>query len=248
MKCIECGRNMRKTARRKELAEMDDGASDGQISDYLAAELSGNAGSWSLAIIEYFCANCDSFFQIVNDELPNYYPLINAWHEKAGSGDCFANFVFEYLSFIAHIRNNLFFDSPSDRSAIQRLKRDERIKLGYLGVLEKNRRTRDAWTEIIEELANNPLHNSSEDLDNPEIEKWWNNSDFRPDKKNSGQEGKVLSLDDWQNMVEFWYSIRNNLFHGGKNPNIKRDVFLVSSALNTLRPLMDFELSTKFPA
>jgi len=43
-------------------------------------------------------------------------------------------------------------------------------------------------------------------------------------------------------MVEYWYSVRNNLFHGGKTPNIGRDAFLVEHAFLTLRALVENEL------
>jgi hypothetical protein len=52
----------------------------------------------------------------------------------------------------------------------------------------------------------------------------------------------MRSADDWVNTVEVWYSIRNNLFHGGKNPNIERDHFLVEHAYKMLKPFMDMEL------
>lgn len=64
-----------------------------------------------------------------------------------------------------------------------------------------------------------------------------------PNREDERPKGRVLSLDDWPNMVEFWYSVRNNLFHGGKEPNIERDVFLVEHAHFTLRQLMDREVA-----
>jgi hypothetical protein len=53
----------------------------------------------------------------------------------------------------------------------------------------------------------------------------------------------VRSLSDWGNMVEFWYSVRNNLFHGTKDPNIKRDCFLVEHAYRTLAIFMNDEIA-----
>jgi hypothetical protein len=43
-------------------------------------------------------------------------------------------------------------------------------------------------------------------------------------------------------MIEFWYGVRNNLFHGGKNPDVKRDYFLVEHAFKTLSKFMDFKV------
>jgi len=234
---------MRKIDRRDEMADLDEDATDGQIADYFAAEMSGDNGAWNLGIVEYLCSKCNLVVQVVNDQLPNYYPLIRAWHDKAVEGDCFTRFVFQNLSFIAHIKNKLFYDETSDRAAIQRLKKDNRIKQNYLAMVNQNQELSQAWIEIIEELRDKPLHNNSSDPDYPEINKWWNNIESHPNEEDQQPKGRVLSVDDWQNMVEFWYSVRNNLFHGGKNPNIKRDVFLVEGAFKTLRPLVDRELS-----
>ncbi len=102
---------------------------------------------------------------------------------------------------------------------------------------------KDTWTEIISELKSKPLHNSSHDMDDQQIDKWWNSSGDQPNQENSIQKGEVLSLNDWGNMVEFWYSVRNNLFHGGKNPDVQRDLFLVKNAYLTLRQFMTAEVS-----
>ena len=241
MKCRNCGRQMRKIDRRNEMADLDENATDGQMADYLATELSGDNGGWNLGIVEYRCSNCGFEDQVVNDQLQSYDPLIMAWHKKAASGDCFSQFVFQYLSFIAHIKNKLYYEEISDRSAIQKLKQDDRIKNNYLSMIQQDEELRQAWNEIVEELDSQPLHNSSTDPDHPEIDKWWNSDGKKQNTDDNASNGKVLSLDDWGNMVEFWYGVRNNLFHGGKNPSIGRDVFLVAHAFRTLRPLMESE-------
>lgn len=242
MKCSKCQNSMHKVDRRHEMTELDD-ATDGQMADFFAAALSGDNGAWSLGIVEYFCSTCKLYSQVVNDELPSYYPLIEAWHEKATEGDTFSRFVFQYLAFIAHIKNNLYFDARNDRNAIQRLKRDSRIRREYLEVVKTNDALDQFWSEVKMELEKRPLHNSSLDPDYPEIDKWWNNLEDRRISDSDLTLGKVLSLEDWPNMVEFWYSVRNNLFHGGKNPNTGRDAFLVEHAFQTLRPLMKIELT-----
>ena len=244
MKCNKCERPMRKIDRRDEMAELNDGATGGQMADYFAAEESGDWGAWNEGIIEYHCKDCDLYLQLVLDELPNYRPLIEAWHDKAAEGDTFSRFVFQYLAFIAHIKNELYFDAPSDRMAIQRLKRDSKIKHAYLHIVKNNDDLRRYWNEIIKELHAKPLHNSSRDPDYPEIDKWWNNTEDRPSEKHESPKGMVHSLEDWSNMVEYWYSIRNNLFHGGKNPNIDRDALLVERAFLTLRALVHNEFIT----
>lgn len=230
---------MRKIDRRDEMAELNEDATDGQMADYFAAELSGDHGAWNLGIVEYYCPKCKLSLQVVNDALPNYYPLIEAWHDKAAEGDTFSRFVFQYLAFIAHVKNNLFYNAQSDRFAIQRLKRDQGIGGEYIKRVINDGDLQQSWNEVITELVNKPLHNSSTDPDYPEVDKWWNSFDDQPNKDSGLPEGRVHSLDDWPNMVEYWYSVRNNLFHGGKNPNIGRDAFLVEHAFVTLRALVD---------
>jgi hypothetical protein len=245
MKCNKCHRMMRKIDRRDELADLDDDATDGQMADYFAAELSGDYGAWNLGIVEYECTKCNLIVQIVDDELPSYNPLIDAWHDKAAEGDTFSRFVFQYLAFIAHVKNHLFYDAPNDRLAIQRLKRSNRIGNDYVKRVLNDEDLYQSWNEVITELGKKPLHNSSTDPDYPEIDKWWNSSEDRPNNDSDLPEGRVHSVEDWPNMVEYWYSVRNNLFHGGKNPNTGRDAFLVENAFQTLRRLMDMELNRR---
>lgn len=233
---------MRKIGRRDELAELDEDATDGQFADYVGAELSGEYGSWNIGIVEYECPKCNTVVQMLSDNLQNYDSLIISWHEKSSEGDCFSQFVFQYLSFIAHLKNNLFYKESSDRRAIQRLKQDKRIEIDYLKSIKDDQELHKAWQAVIDELKENPLLNSSVDLDSPEISIWWNSSDIEPDKNSDKPKGMVHSLNDWGNMVEFWYSVRNNLFHGGKEPSVRRDIFLVNNAFVTLRPLMDNEI------
>jgi hypothetical protein len=242
MKCSKCQNPMHKVDRRDEMAELDDDATDGQMADYFATELSGDSGAWNLGIVESRCPKCNLYSQIVNDELPSYYPLIEGWHEKSSEGDTFSRFLFQYLAFIAHIKNNLFFDARSDRHAIQRLKIEGGIAQSYLETIIGDDALTQFWNEVITELDKKPLHNSSADADYPTIDKWWNSTEDQPNMDSDLPEGRVLSLKDWPNMVEYWYSVRDNLFHGGKNPNAGRDAFLVEHAFQTLRPLVELEL------
>jgi len=93
----------------------------------------------------------------------------------------------------------------------------------YLEVVSSNDRLAQFWNAVIRELQKKPLHNNSVDPDYPIIDKLWNSTEGKPNGDSSLSEECVLSLEDWPNMVEYWYSVRNNLFHGGKNPNVGRD-------------------------
>ncbi len=243
MRCTSCGSILRKTDRREELADLEEDATDGQQADYLAAELSGDHGAWNIAIVEYHCPKCNRWIQVQQEVLPDYKELILGWHQKATEeDDYFSRFVFEYLAFIAHVKNNLFFEETSDRNVIQSLKRDPIRQGRYAQRVRSDKHLLGVVQHLVGELKESPLRNSSLDLDNPEIDRWWNSSGLRPNADETSLKGLIRSVDDWENLVEFWYSVRNNLFHGGKNPNVKRDCFLVEHAYETLKVFMDVEL------
>lgn len=226
------------------MAELEEDATDGQQADYFAAELSGDHGAWNLGIVEYLCPNCGLRYQLQHDDLPNYTGLIFGWHKKAREeDDYFSRFVFEYLAFIAHLKNNLFIEETRDRRVIQALKRDQVRRTRYLNYVNNDEQLRCVLQRLMDELKVNPLHNSSLDLDYPEIDIWWNCSDLQPVPGKTSRRGVIRSVDDWENIVEFWYGVRNNLFHGGKSPSIKRDQFLVEHAYETLKVFMEAELS-----
>jgi len=200
-------------------------------------------GAWGMGVVEYQCKGCGAAIDVISDDLPSYDVLIIGWHKKAvGSEDYFSKYVFEYLAFIAYIKSYVALDVNSDRRAIQKLKRDRALEGKYLGRIKEDDVLLKHWAALIDELKRQPLHNSSRDYDYPEIDEWWNTTGDRIDKKSKLRKGVIHSLSDWQNMVEFWYGTRNNLFHGGKDPNIKRDMFLVEHAFKTLNAFMTIVL------
>jgi len=244
MKCNECGKNMLKVDRRLEMAELDENATEGQIADYFAAELSGDMGAWRMGIVEYKCGECGTTLEMIDDSLENYNALIIGWHNKAKRGDYFSKYIFEYLAFTAYLKSRVDLDSSTDRATIQKLKRDERLKKEYLDRIKNDTEfdLQGTWIALIEELERQPLHNSSRDYDYPEIDGWWNTSGGRIEESKI-EEGVIHSLNDWENMIEFWYGVRNNLFHGGKDPNLKRDLFLVEHAFKTLNAFMKIRIT-----
>lgn len=238
MKCDKCGKAMVKMDRRMEMAELDEDATEGQIADYFAAEESGDMGAWGMGVVEYWCKGCEVAIEAISDDLANYDDLIMGWHRKALGGDYFSRYVFEYLAFTAYLRSRVALDTNSDRGAIQKLKRDRALKGKFLDRIKEDDVLQRNWAAVIDELKQQPLHNSSRDYDYPEIDAWWNTTGDRIDNNSKRRKGVIHSLNDWQNMVEFWYATRNNLFHGGKDPNIKRDLFLVKHAYKTLSVFM----------
>lgn len=182
----------------------------------------------------------------------DYDSLIRNWHTRAGEEDYFSKFVFEYLAFIAYVKTRLYFSRDSsrtvtDRNAIQQLKRDEEIEQKYLECIQYDKELKNAWQKIENELNCAPLGKVSR-LEVEEI-KWWNCSHDNLNEKTLDEEKKISgvlhSLDDWENMIEFWYSIRNNLFHGGKDPEKERDQLLVEFGYKTLRELVTILLNKK---
>ena len=79
MRCDSCNKQLIKVDRRTELAELEEDATDGQMADYFATELSGDYGAWGIGIVEYYCPSCDRVFQFITDELKSYDPLIVSW-------------------------------------------------------------------------------------------------------------------------------------------------------------------------
>jgi hypothetical protein len=131
----------------------------------------------------------------------------------------------------------------SDRRAIQRLKQNRKFEVQYRSLVKRNKDLTETWNNLIKELKRTPLFNSSRDIDNPELDSWWNSNGEEKMENPSLQKGMVHSLEDWPNMVEFWYAVRNNLFHGGKNPDVHRDHFIVEHAYKTLSEFMSLEIS-----
>jgi hypothetical protein len=177
----------------------------------------------------------------------NYDQLINNWHSKASDEDYFSKFVFEYLAFVAYLTKKAFRDVRNDRAAIQRLKQDNAIRNQYLEKIESEPELKNAWETISIELKSYRLGDASRSGDEVEEIKWWNcsHADLQEKTKEEHDQamGVIHSLIDWENMVEFWYAIRNNLFHGGKNPEDERDQLLVQNGYKTLRPLVEMLLS-----
>ena len=238
---------MLKLNRYVDLDELNGTESDGQTSDYWAALESGDTSEWDYGVIDYECTQCGAKISEMNDSVKTYDGLIQMWHEKARRGDFFSRYVFEYIAFNAYLKSRVVLEVVTDRKAIQRLKQNEKYRVEYLEKIKSSKELTLIWKELIVELERESLHNSSRDIDNPELDKYWNYSEDKltPEgiaKKPNLKEGVVHSLEDWPNMVEFWYSTRNNLFHGGKNPNVDRDIFLVEHAFKTLSSFMKMQV------
>ena len=176
-----------------------------------------------------------------------YKDLIRNWHHKASDEDYFSKFVFEYLAFIAHLKTQKYSSRDKDRQSIQKLKRESELKSKYLKRISESSEMIENWQKIKREFDHSRLGNASKDLNEVEEIEWLNCSHDNLNQKTEEEKGRlkgvIHSLEDWENMVEFWYSIRNNLFHGAKNPENERDQFAVKYGYLTLKELMEIMLN-----
>ncbi len=162
-----------------------------------------------------------------------YKKLIRNWHEKATTEDFFSKFTFEYLAFIAILKKYKEPESREDRQAIQKLKRNKDLKVKYLEKISQN----TDLAKLIKYLEKNPL-------DDEEELKWWNCSEINlisceKAQSSTTKKGVIKDNQDWPNIIEFIYTVRNNLFHGDKDPEDDRDKFLVKYAYKLLNPLVE---------
>ncbi len=147
-----------------------------------------------------------------------YYDLIIQWFKRSEQEkDYFTKFIFLYISFIAFISQR--YGEMSDRNKINSLKAELEAKYFYIRLIEKDNKLKDILVKLIAELNKQPIVNSTNRSD-----KYWN--------------GRLTSEENWNGLVEFWYRVRNNLFHGHKAPEFKRDQRLVRFAYKTLFPFM----------
>ena len=172
--------------------------------------------------------------------------LIRNWHIKAGGEDYFSKFTFEYLAFIAYIKNNKYPEINRDRSVIQKLKQCSILRDEYFQLVQTKQELRKSWEQIKNEFDREPFHDvASTNINLPEYAYWncsHDNYSQKTEEDLAKPNGVIHSLDDWENMIEFWYCVRNNLFHGAKDPEHKRDQFAVEYAYKTLRELVDLFL------
>ena len=141
---------------------------------------------------------------------------IKSWRNVANDyEDYFIKFALEYFVFNALLRITYFpnRDGVKDRGLINRLKQDSECKNYIL----KN--TKKWINEFKKELDRKPLKNLTR-IENLRLE----------------------SLEDWDNLVEGVYWIRNNLFHGYKSPGDERDQHLVKIGYHLLSRFNDYML------
>lgn len=153
----------------------------------------------------------------------SYNDLIIQWFERSKSErDIFTQFIFLYISFTAFLtRRN---PERNDRWIIDNLKEDEGARSLYMTLIRYNPELRATIQRLISELIEQPIKNDTRK----------NDPNWRGDI-----DGVIRGEKDWENLVEYWYRVRNNLFHGRKAPEFRRDIVLVTYAYQTLAPLLE---------
>ncbi len=179
--------------------------------------------------------------------------LIKNWHLKAKE-DYFSRYIFEYLAFEAFLKKYKYSEeeiestsgNTKERSYIQKIKNEHGYLEKWVLLVLKNEELGKIVRELILFLENEPLA--------PDVN-WWSCLSFNYNEcSDNGSKGKILNENDFVNIVEFWYEVRNNLFHAGKNPNNQRDEKLVIYAYTTLAIffenvlLPEMEEKTIYPA
>lgn len=148
-----------------------------------------------------------------------YYELINEWFRRSEKEkDYFTKFIFLFISFIAFISQRyegIEFDSKKRDT----LKLEKEASDFYTKKVNSDKKLKEMMTNLVDYLDKDPIKNRTR-----ANEKW---------------DGKLDDIYDWPNLVEFWFMIRNNLFHGHKGPGFVRDQKLVAYAFETLYPLME---------
>lgn len=141
-------------------------------------------------------------------ELVDHWSQIELLHKKASEGDFLSRFNYEYLSFIAHLNNNLYLESKTDVESIHKLKNDKTLRAEYMAQISYHRLLKKVWNSIIEESQS------------------------------------VQNLEDWENMIDFWYKTRKKLCYGENVFKRKEDQSMVEQAYYTLSFFMDDQIKS----
>lgn len=147
-----------------------------------------------------------------------YNELINEWfYRSEKEKDYFTKFIFLFISFIAFLsRRYEMIEHDCRKKNDLKLRND--VKNYYIDQINKDHSLKKSITDLVVYLDKEPIRNITRNSD-----PW---------------DGKLTNIYDWENLVEYWFMVRNNLFHGHKCFGFERDKKLVEFAYKTLHPLM----------
>lgn len=147
-------------------------------------------------------------------EFMDHRSQIELLHNKASEGDIFSRFNFEYLSFVAHLNNNLYLESKNDTESIQKLKNDKLLRAEYRAQISYHHLLKKVWNSLIKESQQNLI-----------VQKY-----------------AVQNLDDWENMIGFWFNTRKKIYNGENVLKHTEDQALVEQAYYALSFFMENQL------
>lgn len=141
--------------------------------------------------------------------------LIFKWYSRSQL-DYFDQYINLFIAYNAWFKKVT--DTTNDREAITSLKTRNGIWDQYINN-ETMLRLRLFMQQIVDVTSKKPLENltRSEDLH-------W--------------DGVVVDINDWKSLIEFWYRVRCNLFHGSKSPEDAREAAIVKLAYLSLNEFM----------
>ena len=165
-----------------------------------------------------------------NQTIRNYADLVKQWFKRSKTEhDIFTQFIFLYISFIAYLTQ--VSSVKHDRGIINSLKYATVTRSFYISLIQNNAELGATIRGLVSTLRKQPIGNDT----NPHDTHW------------IGIDGVIRDETDWENLVEYWYRVRNNLFHGRKALDFERDRDLVKYANLTLTPLMEHFIENNLP-
>lgn len=156
----------------------------------------------------------DRFLENLNEHL-FLRKIIRSWYERAQSAeDAFDRFIYLWIAFDAFATN--YSEKEWPKEVRENIEEDSLLINDYLSSMKDinfSRKIRE-----LQKLC--PVHDTRKK--------------FLNDPKHSVT---INDPNSFKEVINIIYKIRNNLFHGGKSPNVERDRKLVSLAFNILSKL-----------
>jgi hypothetical protein len=151
------------------------------------------------------------------EEHPFLKMIIHMWYERAQmSTDPFDKFIYVWISFEAFASNYTEEDSPFD--VRNSLKNDPNIVILYKILMK----TKPFSEKIMNLKKECPIYDTrKQHYDDPKFSK------------------TICDPNNFGEVLEVLYKIRNNLFHGGKRPDKERDRKLATLSFFVLYDLLD---------
>ena len=155
------------------------------------------------------------------EDHPFLRKLICIWYNRAQEAtDFFDRFIYIWIAFEAFTSNYTERNWPTKVRNI--LKKDKKMNATFSSLmLDKS------FSRLVLELQKNcPVWDAREKY-----------------SKNPDSSKSIEDPNDFGEVLEVLYKIRNNLFHGGKRPDIERDKLLVKLSFNIVHVFLDSIIS-----